>query len=149
MQGFLKKMKLPGPGEALPGRHERMPVPERHFVNGHPLAPPYPSGMELALFGLGCFWGAEKRFWQLPGVYVTAAGYAGGLTPNPTYQEVCSGLTEHNEVVRVVFDPKQVQSALSMPDRFARKPRLGCLEKPNWSRRNWTPARSWEEMLQL
>jgi len=108
MQGFLKKMKLPGPGEALPGRHERMPVPERHFVNGHPLAPPYPSGMELALFGLGCFWGAEKRFWQLPGVYVTAAGYAGGLTPNPTYQEVCSGLTGHNEVVRVVFDPKQV-----------------------------------------
>ena len=111
MQGFLKKMKLPGPGEALPGRRERMPVPERHFVNGHPLEPPYPAGTELALFGLGCFWGAEKRFWQLPGVYVTAVGYAGGLTPNPTYQEVCSGLTGHNEVVRVVFDPRQASYA--------------------------------------
>jgi len=83
-------------------------VPEKHFVNGHALAPPYPEGLELACFGLGCFWGAEKGFWQLPGVYSTAVGYAGGFTPNPTYEEVCSGRTGHNEVVRVVFDPQQV-----------------------------------------
>lgn len=108
MVGFMRKLKMPVPGEALPGRAEKMPVPEKHFVNGHPLAPPYPAGMELALFGLGCFWGAEKIFWQLPGVYVTAVGYAAGYTPNPTYEEVCSGATGHNEVVRVVFDPKQV-----------------------------------------
>jgi peptide-methionine (S)-S-oxide reductase len=111
MVGFMRKLKMPAPGEALPGRAEKMPVPERHFVNGHPLAPPYPVGTELALFGLGCFWGAEKIFWQLPGVYVTAVGYAAGYTPNPTYQEVCSGATGHNEVVRVVFDPKQVSYA--------------------------------------
>ncbi len=108
MFGGVKKQQLPAPHEALPGRAEKMPVPEKHFVNGHALAPPYPDGLELALFGLGCFWGAEKGFWQLPGVYSTAVGYAGGYTPNPTYEEVCSGRTGHNEVVRVVFDPKQV-----------------------------------------
>lgn len=108
MLDFTKKLRIPAPNEALPGRAEKMPVPAKHFVNGHPLEPPYPAGMELALFGLGCFWGAEKYFWQLPGVYVTAVGYAGGGTPNPTYQEVCSAMTGHNEVVRVVFDPKQV-----------------------------------------
>ena len=108
MSGFLKKQQMPAPHEALPGRAEQLRVPEKHFVNGNPLAAPYPSGLEMALFGLGCFWGAEKGFWQLPGVYVTAVGYAGGFTPNPTYEEVCSGRTGHNEVVRVVFDPKQV-----------------------------------------
>lgn len=108
MYGFLKKLKLPSVGEALPGRSTRMPISEKHFVNGRPLAPPYPAGLERALFGLGCFWGAEKSFWQIPGVYITAVGYAGGHTPNPTYEEVCSGMTGHNEVVLVVFDPKQV-----------------------------------------
>ena len=108
MPGGVKKQQLPAAHEALPGRAEKMPVPEKHFVNGHALAPPYPDGLELALFGLGCFWGAEKGFWQLPGVYSTAVGYAGGFTPNPTYEEVCSGRTGHNEVVRVVFDPKQL-----------------------------------------
>jgi len=85
-----------------------MPVPARHFVNGNPLEPPYPAGSEVATFGLGCFWGAERRFWQLPGVHVTAVGYAAGATPNPTYEEVCSGLTGHAEVVRVVFDPERL-----------------------------------------
>ena len=111
MFGFTKPLKMPAPDEALPGRAEKMHVPKQHYVNGHELEPPYPEGMELALFGLGCFWGAEKYFWQLPGVYVAAAGYAGGLTPNPTYQEVCSGQTGHNEVVRVVFDPKKIRYA--------------------------------------
>ena len=111
MFGFAKSLKIPSPEEALPGRAEKMPVPKQHYVNGHELEPPYPEGVELALFGLGCFWGAEKYFWQLPGVYVTAVGYAGGLTPNPTYQEVCSGMTGHNEVVRVVFDPKKISYA--------------------------------------
>ena len=96
MFGFSKQLKMPTPDEALPGRAEKMRVPPQHYVNGHALEPPYPEGMELALFGLGCFWGAEKYFWQLPGVYVTAVGYAGGHTPNPTYQEVCSGMTGHN-----------------------------------------------------
>jgi peptide-methionine (S)-S-oxide reductase len=96
---------LPGAHEALPGRAEKMPVTERHYVNGHVLTPPFPAGLETALFGLGCFWGAERKFWGLDGVYVTAAGYAGGLTPNPTYREVCTGMTGHNEVVLVVFDP--------------------------------------------
>jgi peptide-methionine (S)-S-oxide reductase len=108
MAYLKKKTTLPSPHEALPGRTQTMPVPESHFVNGHRLAPPYPAGMELALFGLGCFWGAERLFWELPGAYVTAVGYAGGYTPNPTYEEVCSGLTGHNEVVRVVFDPKLI-----------------------------------------
>jgi len=108
MFDFMKKSKMPDSNEALPGRSEKMPVPEKHFVNGHPLKPPFPAGMKQAMFGLGCFWGAEKYFWQMPGVYVTAVGYAGGLTPNPTYREVCSGRTGHNEVVWVVFDPTAV-----------------------------------------
>jgi peptide-methionine (S)-S-oxide reductase len=99
------KLRIPAPADALPGRAEPLPVPERHFVNGHRLLPPYPDGHELALFGMGCFWGAERKMWQLPGVWVTAVGYAGGHTPNPTYREVCSGRTGHAEVVRVVFDP--------------------------------------------
>jgi peptide-methionine (S)-S-oxide reductase len=101
-----KKLTIPTPEEALPGRKESMPVPSTHYVNGNPMQPPYPDQMEMAMFGMGCFWGAERKFWQLEGVYVTAVGYAGGLTPNPTYQEVCSGMTGHNEVVRVVYDPK-------------------------------------------
>ena len=104
MLGRRKAMSMPEPHEALPGRQISMPVPARHFVLGTPLTAPFPAGCEVAYFGLGCFWGAEKRFWQMPGVYSTAAGYAGGATPNPTYEEVCSGMTGHNEVVMVVFD---------------------------------------------
>jgi peptide-methionine (S)-S-oxide reductase len=103
-----RKVKLPTSQEALPGRTTPMPVAKAHYVNGAPLAPPFPAGMELALFGMGCFWGAERKFWQAPGVFSTSVGYAGGFTPNPTYEEVCSGLTGHAEVVRVVFDPKAV-----------------------------------------
>jgi len=103
-----KSQILPSATDALPGRAEQMPVPERHFVNGNRLTPPFPAGLQEAMFGLGCFWGAERKFWQLPGVYTTAAGYAAGITPNPTYREVCSGLTGHNEVVLVVFDPQQI-----------------------------------------
>ena len=103
-----KKLELPRPEEALPGREARMPLPERHAVLGHPLAPPFPAGLEQAVFGMGCFWGAERKFWTLDGVYTTAAGYAGGLTPNPNYEEVCSGRTGHAEVVLVVFDPRKV-----------------------------------------
>jgi peptide-methionine (S)-S-oxide reductase len=99
------KSRLPTPEEALPGRATPLPVPARHAVNGNPLKPPYPAGLEEATFGLGCFWGAERKFWQTPGVFVTAVGYAGGPTPNPTYEEVCSGRTGHTEAVRVVFDP--------------------------------------------
>ncbi|MDB9509818.1 peptide-methionine (S)-S-oxide reductase MsrA [Kamptonema animale CS-326] len=106
--GLGKKLTLPTKEEALPGRAESMPVPSRHFVNGNPLKAPFPEGMEMAIFGLGCFWGAERKFWQLEGVFTTAVGYAAGITPNPTYQEVCSGKTGHNEVVLVVFDPKVV-----------------------------------------
>ncbi|MEA5447161.1 peptide-methionine (S)-S-oxide reductase MsrA [Leptolyngbya sp. CCNP1308] len=106
--GKGKKSEMPAPNDALPGRATAMPVPEKHYVNGNRLAPPFPAGMELALFGMGCFWGAERKFWQLEGVYSTSVGYAAGYTPNPTYQEVCSGLTGHNEVVQVVFDPKVV-----------------------------------------
>jgi peptide-methionine (S)-S-oxide reductase len=105
MRLFGDKTRMPGPGEALPGRDARMPVAEKHHVLGTPLEPPFPDGLELALFGAGCFWGVERKFWQADGVYTTAVGYAGGLTPNPTYEEVCSGKTGHNEVVRVVFDP--------------------------------------------
>jgi peptide-methionine (S)-S-oxide reductase len=108
MFSFRKKPSMPERAEAVPGRAAAVPVPERHFVNGNTLTPPFPAGMELALFGLGCFWGAERCFWQTGGVYTTAAGYAGGHTPNPTYEEVCTGLTGHNEVVRVVFDPAVV-----------------------------------------
>ncbi len=111
MSLFRKKAVMPSPTEALPGRKERMQVPERHFVNGERLEPPYRAGMQLALFGLGCFWGAERKFWQVPGVHVTAVGYAAGYTPNPTYEEVCTGYTAHNEVVRVVFDPERVTYA--------------------------------------
>jgi peptide-methionine (S)-S-oxide reductase len=106
---FKKKLEMPGAGEALPGRAQPIPTAERHFVNHHPLKGPYPAGLETAMFGLGCFWGAERKFWELgDGVYVTAVGYAAGPTPNPTYEEVCSGRTGHNEVVRVVFDPKKI-----------------------------------------
>jgi len=100
--------RFPDPGEALVGREERMAVPERHFVNGNRIVPPFPEGHALATFGLGCFWGAERLFWRLPGVYATAVGYAGGETPNPTYREVCTGRTGHAEVVRIVFDPARI-----------------------------------------
>jgi len=102
------KVRLPTPEEALPGRSEKMPLTEPHFLTGRPLVPPFPPGTERVLFGMGCFWGAEKRFWTKHGVYTTAVGYTGGHTPNPTYEEVCSGRTGHNEVVLVVFDPQQV-----------------------------------------
>jgi peptide-methionine (S)-S-oxide reductase len=103
-----QKLRLPAENEALPGRGEPVPVPPAHFVNGNPIKPPFPAGMAVAVFGMGCFWGAERRFWQTPGVFSTAVGYAGGSTPNPTYDEVCSGLTGHAEVVLVVFDPAQL-----------------------------------------
>ena len=102
---FRKKSVMPAPDEILPGREKEMPVPEFHFVNGNPMKTIPTENYEKAMFGLGCFWGAERIFWETPGVFVTAVGYAGGSTPNPTYEEVCSGLTGHNEVVRVVFDP--------------------------------------------
>jgi peptide-methionine (S)-S-oxide reductase len=103
-----KKLRMPSPDEALRGRATPMPVGDTHFVNGHRIKPPFPDGMKQAMFGMGCFWGAERKFWQVPGVYSTAVGYAAGLTPNPTYQEVCSGMTGHNEVVLVIYDPSQV-----------------------------------------
>jgi len=106
--GFNKKVAMPIASEALPGRSTPLRVPAHHFVNGHPLKSPFPEGLQQAMFGLGCFWGAERKFWQIPGVYTTAVGYAAGYTPNPTYQEVCTGMTGHNEVVLVVFDPQQV-----------------------------------------
>ena len=106
---FLKKKAtLPTESEALPGRSEPMPVPAAHFVNGRRLIAPFPEGAETVMVGMGCFWGAEKMFWQLPGIWVTAVGYAGGITENPLYEEVCSGLTGHNEVVLVVFDPESI-----------------------------------------
>ena len=101
----MRKTTMPERGEALTGRDTAMPVPDQHFVNGNPLQGPFPENMQTAVFGLGCFWGAERRFWETDGVYTTAAGYAGGITPNPTYEEVCSGATGHTEVVLVVFDP--------------------------------------------
>ena len=106
---WFKPKTIPSSTDALPGRAERMPVPGAHFVNGHRLEPPFPDGLERAMFGMGCFWGAERKFWELPGVYSTAVGYAAGRTPNPSYREVCSGMTGHAEVVLVVFDPKKVQ----------------------------------------
>ena len=106
--GFGKKSNMPSPEEALPGRSEPMQVPRDHYVNGNQLKPPFPETMQMAMFGMGCFWGAERKFWQLEGVFSTAVGYAAGYTPNPTYREVCSGLTGHNEVVLVVFDPQVV-----------------------------------------
>ncbi|AVO52531.1 peptide-methionine (S)-S-oxide reductase MsrA [Ectopseudomonas mendocina] len=106
-QILVNKHALPTAEQALPGRAEAMPVADTHYVNGNPIKPPFPAGLQQAVFGLGCFWGAERRFWQQPGVFSTAVGYAGGFTPNPTYEEVCSGLTGHTEVVLVVFDPQQ------------------------------------------
>jgi peptide-methionine (S)-S-oxide reductase len=109
MFSFMKKMtKLLPANSALPGRNQALAVPAKHFVNGHPLKAPFPAGLQQAVFGMGCFWGAERLFWQRPGVYSTAVGYAGGETKNPTYEEVCSGMTNHAEVVLVVFDPKVV-----------------------------------------
>ena len=108
MFSFRKKAVMPDRADALPGRATPMVVSERHAVSGARIVPPFPEGTRLAMFGLGCFWGAERKFWRLPGVYSTAVGYAAGFTPNPTYEEVCSGYTGHNEVVRVVYDPKQI-----------------------------------------
>jgi peptide-methionine (S)-S-oxide reductase len=108
---FGSKARLPGPDEALPGRAERMPVPGSHTVLGSKLVPPWPAGFEEAVFAMGCFWGAERKFWQADGVFTTAVGYAGGATPNPSYREVCSGMTGHTEVVRVVFDPTKTSFA--------------------------------------
>jgi peptide-methionine (S)-S-oxide reductase len=108
MFSFKKKLDIPSAADALPGRTTKMPVPATHFVNGNQMEPPYPEGMEVAVFGLGCFWGAERKFWQTPGVFTTAVGYAGGSTPNPSYEEVCSGGTGHTEVVQVVFNPRDV-----------------------------------------
>ncbi|HUG03670.1 MAG TPA: peptide-methionine (S)-S-oxide reductase MsrA [Steroidobacteraceae bacterium] len=105
---MARRITMPAATETLPGRNAPVTVPENHFVSGNRMVPPYPEGFELTLFGMGCFWGAERLFWELPGVYSTAAGYAGGATRNPSYQEVCTGLTGHAEVVRVVFDPKRV-----------------------------------------
>ena len=103
-----KRSDVPPAGEALPGRALPLRIAAKHYVNGHPMLPPFPGGMEVIVFGMGCFWGAERKFWEVPGVYVTAAGYAGGETPNPTYEETCSGMTGHTEVVQAVFDPKIV-----------------------------------------
>ena len=110
MFSFMKKLtRLLPPESTLPGHGTSMPVPDSHFVNGHPIKPPFPAGMEQAVFGMGCFWGAERKFWQSPGMYTTAVGYAGGQTKNPTYEEVCTGLTNHAETVLVVFDPTMVR----------------------------------------
>jgi peptide-methionine (S)-S-oxide reductase len=106
---FRKKSAMPASEEALPGRTAPLQVSPNHFVNGHRIVPPFPAGLKEALFGMGCFWGAERLFWQLPGVYATAVGYAGGFTPNATYQEVCSGETGHTEVVRVIYDPQKIR----------------------------------------
>ena len=108
---MFQKTRMPSASEALTGRAEKMPVPAKHHVLDATLEGPYPAGAQKAMFGLGCFWGAEKKFWSLPGVYTTAVGYAAGMTPNPTYREVCTGLTGHNEVVLVVFDPKRISYA--------------------------------------
>jgi len=108
MFGLGKKTEMPVASEALPGRQERMPVDNQHFINKTPIQEPFPEGMEMAMFGLGCFWGAERIFWQADGVYSTAVGYAGGFTQNPTYEDLCTGKTGHNEVVRVIYDPENI-----------------------------------------
>ena len=108
MFSIQKKLTLPSAEEALPGRSAQMPVPDSHFVSGHRLTPPFAEALQMAMFGMGCFWGAERSFWLIPGVYSTMVGYAAGITPNPHYDEVCSGMTGHNEVVRVVFEPSIV-----------------------------------------
>lgn len=110
-----KKLSLPDPSQALPGRDTEMPITNKHFVTGNPIVPPFPAQLQQAMFGLGCFWGAERKFWQHPGVFSTAVGYSGGYTPNPTYAEVCTGLTGHNEVVKVIYDP-----ALTSYDKLLR-----------------------------
>ncbi len=114
--GLNKKLQIPGAEEALPGRQTPMSVENHHFVNGNPIAPPFPDDSEKALFGSGCFWGAERRYWEQPGVYSTAVGYAGGFTPNPSYEEVCTGKTGHNEVVLVIYKPEKIsyQSLLTV-----------------------------------
>ena len=106
--GLGKKLKMPSASDALPGRKQAISVPDKHYVNCNPLKPPFPPGLEMAVFGMGCFWGAERRFWQQEGVFSTSVGYSAGFTPNPTYEEVCSGQTGHNEVVLVVYDPKVI-----------------------------------------
>lgn len=111
MSLLFKKTALPSAAEALPGRPQPMQIAARHFVNGNPIAPPFPAHLQQAVFGMGCFWGAERKFWQQPGVFSTAVGYAGGYTPNPSYQEVCTGMTAHTEAVLAVFDPAQVSYA--------------------------------------
>jgi peptide-methionine (S)-S-oxide reductase len=126
MFSFRKPMTLPSRDEALPGRADALPTTSIHYVNGHPIQPPFPVGIETALFGLGCFWGAERKFWEMPGVYSTAVGYAGGVTPNPTYEEVCSGQTGHNEVVLVAYDPFGVSYAALLKAFFeSHNPTLG------------------------
>src|SRR5215469_14862962 len=105
---FSRSTRIPSKSEALPGRAQRTPVPASHFVNSHRLEPPFPEGLSRAMFAMGCFWGAEREFWELPGVYSTAVGYAAGYTPNPTYREVCTGMTGHAEAVLVVFDPARI-----------------------------------------
>ena len=115
---MARSQTMPAPEHILPGRPVPIPTAATHFVNGNPLKPPFPAGLEEAVFGLGCFWGAERKFWQTPGVWSTSAGYAGGATPNPTYEEVCSGRTGHTEVVRVIFDPKLVTAVRSAAERL-------------------------------
>ena len=127
-----KKLVLPDPANALPGRDTPMPVTNRHFVTGNPILPPFPPGMEQALFGLGCFWGAERRFWEHPHIYSTAVGYSGGYTPNPTYEEVCTGLTGHAEVVKVIYDPALTSySELLKLFWEAHDPTLGMRQGPD------------------
>ena len=117
-----KKLALPDPASALPGRDTPMPVTNRHFVTGNPILPPFPASMEQAIFGLGCFWGAERKFWEYPHIYSTAVGYSGGYTPNPTYEEVCTGLTGHAEVVKVYYDPEKISYAELLQAFFRSQP---------------------------